>query len=1019
VLKEGEFIEVRGARQHNLRNLSLDIPRDRLVVVTGLSGSGKSSLAHDTLFAEGQRRYIESLSTYTRQFIDQLERPDVDSIAGLPPTVAVAQDTTSANPRSTVATVTEIYDHLRLLYARVGQVHCHQCGAPVGRQTPAQIVDQAQQLAEGTRVLVLAPFVRDRKGQHRDVIARIAKEGFVRARIDGTVCGLDFPPELDRHRAHTIEAVVDRLVVRDGLRQRFAESVELAVKQSGGTVMLSVETDDGWTDLLFSTRHACARCDVSYGELEPRHFSFNSPAGACPTCDGLGRRLEFDPDLVLPDRDRSLEGGAIAPWQQLRGTRRTRCRALLESFAQRHHFDMNAPLATLSTDTLRALLEGDDHFPGILRMLAAELRPRNRKRPERSEWAADSTAASDATVPADPEEAGTERESVAPLPDWVGELADPAGSTADSAGEEEAPGAALARYLTQTPCDDCGGARLRPESRSVRLAGSASQPALAIHQLTALTVHAAREFFAEMPLSARDEPIARPLLHAIRHRLEFLDRVGLGYLTLDRPATTLSGGESQRVRLAAHIGSGTVGVCYILDEPTIGLHPRDNDRLIDALKDLRDAGNTVLVVEHDEATIRAADHLIDLGPGAGRHGGDVVAAGRVIDVLGCAQSLTAQYLRGDRTVAPRRTAATPTAAIAGPGPALSSKQLTLPEVGPAIELLGARANNLKGIDVRFPLGRLIVVAGVSGSGKSSLVIDTLVPALRRELKCGGPRPGPFRQLAGARDVDKVIEIDQAPLGRSRRSNPATHMGLWDEVRRAFAATRDAKLRGYKASRFSYNVHGGRCEACQGLGMRRVAMQFLPDLYVTCESCRGRRFNAATLAVRYRGRSVADVLAMRVDEAVEVFENWPKIARPLATLRDVGLGYLALGQPATTLSGGEAQRVKLAAELSRPGTGRTCYVLDEPTTGLHFADVENLLRVLQALVERGNTVVVIEHHLDMIRSADWIIDLGPEGGEQGGHIVVCGPPDAVAHCPESYTGRYLRAESLDRRPVLPE
>jgi excinuclease ABC subunit A len=876
-LGTADSIQVRGARQHNLRNLNVDIPRDRLTVVTGLSGSGKSSLAHDTIFAEGQRRYVESLSAFARQFIEELERPDVDLIDGLPPTITVAQETTSVNPRSTVATVTEIYDHLRLLFARVGTAHCWKCGTEVGRQMPEQIVDSALELEDGKKLMVLAPIIRGRKGQHRDVMAKILREGFVRARVDTTLLDLNNPPELDRNKPHTIEAVIDRLVVREGLRPRLADSITLALKHGEGTVILTQLDEDGWHDRIFSTRFACPNCNISFDELAPRTFSFNSPYGACPECDGLGVKV-------------------------------------------------------------------------------------------------------------------------------------PEGTVEEEVGE----------YLDRKPCPQCKGARLRPEARSVTVGGKA------IHDVVLLTVVAARHFVRDLKLPKQQAFIARQVIAAIRNRLEFLDRVGLGYLTLDRPSATLSGGESQRIRLAAHIGSGVVGVCYVLDEPTIGLHQRDNARLISALHDLRDAGNTVIVIEHDEEMMRSADYLVDLGPGAGRHGGEVVVAGPLDEVIQQPTSLTARFLRGELAIpvpAQRR-------------PADRKHSITLKNV---------RTNNLKGIDVTFPLGTLIAVTGVSGSGKSSLVTETLVPALRRavirsqasqqrlfrtssaKVRAGkkaeatakdrpiaddsefGQSVPRFAKLLGADRIDKLIEIDQSPIGRSPRSTPATYIGLLDDIRRVFAGTRDAKVRGYKSGRFSPNVRGGRCEHCEGVGVRRIQMNFLPDLYLTCEVCRGKRFNSQTLEIRYRGHTIGDVFDMRIDDAVEFFENFPKISRQLATLHDVGLGYLTLGQSSTTLSGGEAQRIKLAAELSRVATGRTFYILDEPTTGLHFADVENLLKILHRLVDLGNTVLIIEHHLDVIKTADYVIDLGPEGGDGGGHLVAAGTPGEVAACEASFTGRYLRME----------
>ncbi len=890
-LEATDAIQVRGARQHNLRNLNVDIPRDRLTVITGLSGSGKSSLAHDTVFVEGQRRYVESLSAFARQFIEEQERPDVDLIDGLPPTITVAQDTTGVNPRSTVATVTEVYDHLRLLYARVGTAHCWKCGQVVGRQTADQIVESALALGDGVKMMVLAPVVRGRKGQHRDVMSRILREGFVRARVDSTLLDLNNPPDLDRNRAHTIEAVIDRVVLRDGLRPRLAESVALALKHGDGAVVLTHLDEDGWHDLLFSTRHACPACDISIEELAPRTFSFNSPYGACPTCDGLG--------VVVDDPERKAAAG-----------------------------------------------------------IASE--------------------------------------------------------PAEDRSRQQTPVAA------SVTCRDCRGARLRKEARCVTLGG---QP---IHAVTAMTITSAARFFRGLQLTPQQIPIARPVVTGIQTRLSFLERVGLGYLTLDRPAATLSGGESQRIRLAAHIGSGVVGVCYVLDEPTIGLHQRDNTRLIAALEALRDAGNTVIVIEHDEELMRTADYLIDLGPGAGRHGGQLVVAGTMDEVRAHSESLTAQFLCGERRVA------------------VPPQRRTISKSN-AIELRGAATHNLKRIDVRFPLGTMIAVTGVSGSGKSSLVTETLAPALRAELarperrlgsvqrslpsfheeaasrrvrsrsesdadtenaRLPASAAGEFEAIEGAERIDKLIEIDQSPIGRSPRSTPASYVGLLDDIRRVFAGTRDAKVRGYKLGRFSPNVRGGRCEHCEGLGVRRIEMNFLPDLHVPCEACRGKRFNPQTLEIRYRGRSIADVFDMRVDEAVEFFESFPKVSRQLATLHDVGLGYLTLGQSSTTLSGGEAQRVKLAAELARVATGRTFYILDEPTTGLHFADVENLLRILHRLVDLGNTVLVIEHHLDVIKTADYVIDLGPEGGEGGGQLVVAGTPEGVAACAASFTGQYL-------------
>ncbi|HIQ19985.1 MAG TPA: excinuclease ABC subunit UvrA [Planctomycetes bacterium] len=925
-----EVVRMRGVRVHNLQNIDLDIPRNRLVVISGPSGSGKSSLAFDTLYAEGQRQYIESLSVYARQFLHQLERPDVDLIDGLQPTISIDQRAGVRNPRTTVATVTEIYDHMRLLYARLGEVTCYRCGRPIRQQAPAQIVDALMRLTRGTRVMILAPMVRGRKGQHKDVFAAIRRAGFLRVRVDGQVVDIEQPPDLVRQRVHHIEAVVDRVVVREGLRGRLAESIQLALKHGDGLVLATreVRAEDGttvWEDLLFSTLHACPNCSISYEELEPRTFSFNSPYGACPACDGLGMRVQFDPDLVIPERSRSLATGAIAPWRNLSPTAAEKRRQLLRPFLAASGFRWNTPLARLKPKVFERLLRGDGKgFPGVLALL--------------------------------------EKEYV----------------TATSQARRQR----LEAFRGEVVCPDCGGARLRPEARSVYVGGRA------IHQVTAMTVEGAADLFSSLDFSGPEQQVARPIVGEILGRLDFLRRVGVGYLTLDRPADTLSGGELQRVRLAAGLGSGLVGVCYVLDEPSIGLHPRDNHRLIEAVRELQGRGNTVVVVEHDEAIMRHADWLIDLGPGAGRHGGRVVAQGEPATVGHNGASLTGKYLSGRLRIAVparRRRAA-------------ARRWLTME---------GVRTNNLKDITVRFPLGLFICVTGVSGSGKSSLLSQTLVPAITRRLGGMGPKPGPYRRLRGADQVEKVVEVDQSPIGRTPRSNPATYTGVFDEIRKLFAQTREARQRGYKPGRFSFNVKGGRCETCQGHGQQKIEMNFLPDLFVTCPDCGGKRFNRQTLEVRYRDRSIADVLEMQVDEAVEFFQNFPAIARLLGSLQDVGLGYLSLGQPSTTLSGGEAQRIKLSAELSRVNTGRTLYVLDEPTTGLHFDDIQKLLDVLNRLVDLGNTVIVIEHNLDVIKTADWIVDLGPEGGQAGGYVVAAGTPEQIAALEDNHTGRFLR------------
>lgn len=925
-----EFIRIRGARVHNLRNLDLDIPRDQMVVVTGPSGSGKSSLAYDTLYAEGQRQYIESLSVYARQFLNQLERPDVDLIDGLQPTISIDQRAGIRNPRSTVATVTEIYDYLRLLFARLGDPRCHQCGEPICQQSPEQILDELLSLPEGTRLMLLAPLVRGRKGQHKEVFETIRKTGFVRVRVDGTVHDVEDPPELVRQRSHHIEAIVDRIVVRQGVRSRLADSVKLAIKHGDGLVLATYEErgDDKaiqWHDRLFSTLHSCPNCKISLEELEPRTFSFNSPYGACPACEGLGCLVEFDPELVAPDHSLSLSNGAVAPWKDSTANAERKRKETLKPFLTTAGLRWNTPFEKIAPETLELLIEGDGlDFPGILGVLESEYQ----------------ATGSDSTR------------------------------------------RRLEAFRAEIICAECHGARLRPEARSVRIAERA------IFELTSLTVRAARQWFDSIEFDDEDLPIADPIVSEIRARLRFLDNVGLDYLSLDRPADTLSGGELQRVRLATGLGAGLVGVCYVLDEPSIGLHPRDNQQLIKAMRDLQRRGNTVLVVEHDEAIMREADWLIDLGPGAGRHGGMIVSQGNPDQVGNDENSLTGRYLTGAAKIpTPRKRRRV-----------AKSRSITIE---------GVTTNNLKDVTVQFPLSAFVCVTGVSGSGKSSLLNETLARALVRRLGGLAPKPGPHKSLRGANRIDKVVEIDQSPIGRTPRSNPATYSGAFDEIRKVFANTRAAKQRGYKAGRFSFNVKGGRCEECQGQGQQKIEMNFLPDLYVTCPVCEGKRFNRQTLEVKYRDQSIANVLDMRVDESVTFFENFPAISRLLRCLQDVGLGYLTLGQPSTTLSGGEAQRVKLASELGRADTGNTLYILDEPTTGLHFDDVSKLLEVLSQLVDLGNTVIVIEHNLDVIKTADWLIDLGPEGGEGGGRIVATGTPETLAALDDNHTGRYLR------------
>ncbi|MBX7166040.1 MAG: excinuclease ABC subunit UvrA [Pirellulales bacterium] len=918
-----EAIRIRGARVHNLKNISLDIPRDQLVVITGLSGSGKSSLAFDTVYAEGQRQYIESLSTYSRQFFHQLERPDADLIEGLQPTISIDQRAGSHNPRSTVATVTEIYDYLRLLFSRAGEAFCYRCGEPIRQQSPQQILDLILGFPEGTKAMLLAPLVRGRKGSHAEVFESIRKAGFQRVRVDGQVHDVEAVPELVPQRAHEIEAVIDRIIVKPAARSRLAESLQLAIKHGEGAVVITSQNPQGaWIDRLFSTEYACPKCQLSYEELEPRTFSFNSPYGACPTCQGLGGQVEFDPELVIPDPSLSIAGGAIAPWRN--GALPKRLRTLIDELLAGGGASSQVPVADLKPKLLDKLLRGDGQsWPGVLPLLTQQY-----------------DASED-----------DQREPHEAFRGWVA-------------------------------CPDCAGSRLRPEARSVRIGGRA------IHQCTAETVAAAEALFTELKFLPEHAPIAEPLVREVLARLRFLQKVGLGYLTLDRRADTLSGGESQRIRLAAGIGSALVGVCYVLDEPSIGLHPRDNGRLIEALRELQQQGNSVLVVEHDEALMREADHLIDLGPGAGLHGGTLVAQGTPVEVMADARSITGQYLTGARTIAvpPARRK-------------VSFKR--------AITLEGASINNLKQITVRFPLGALVCVSGVSGSGKSSLLNETLAPALTRRLGGVAPKPGAHDSLRGASLIDKLVVIDQSPIGRTPRSNPATFTGVFDEIRKMMATTREARARGYKAGRFSFNSKGGRCETCQGQGVQRLAMNFLPDLHVTCPECQGARFNRQTLEVRYKGRNIAELLELRIDEAVEFFANFPAITRVLAKLHDVGLGYLTLGQASTTLSGGEAQRIKLATELGRTNTGNTLYILDEPTTGLHFDDVRNLLAVLNRLVDLGNTVLVIEHHLEVLKSADWIIDLGPEGGAAGGQLVAEGTPEQIAALADNHTGRFLQ------------
>ncbi|HKF75157.1 MAG TPA: excinuclease ABC subunit UvrA [Candidatus Dormibacteraeota bacterium] len=930
-------ITVRGAREHNLKDFTLSIPRDRLVVFTGLSGSGKSSLAFDTIYAEGQRRYVESLSAYARQFLGQMEKPDVDVIEGLSPAISIDQKGTSRNPRSTVGTVTEVYDYLRLLFARVGRPHCPICGREIEKQTVEQMADHLERLPAGTRLMLMGPVVRGRKGEYERLLEDIRKQGFSRVRVDGRLYELGERIPLERYKKHDIEVVVDRVVTGPEQRTRLVDSLEVAAKLGQGSVL--VVPADGGDEISMSQDYACPYDGISVPEPQPRNFSFNTPHGACPTCTGLGSQLVVDPDLVIPNPALSLREGAIAPWSKSQFF----YPEMLEAVCAAADIDMDAPVSKLTRKQLDLLLNGSGR--------------QKIKFGYRNQY-------------------GVRRHYEATFEGVLANLQRRYDET-----ESEYLKAELEKYMSDRPCPACGGARLKPESLAVTVADRS------IAQVCALSVTQATAFFEGLTLTERERTIARGILKEIGERLQFMIDVGLDYLTLDRSATTLSGGESQRIRLATQIGSKLMGVLYILDEPSIGLHQRDNRRLIDTLLRLRDLGNTVIVVEHDEETIRAADYMVDIGPGAGESGGHIVAAGPVPEVMRDERSLTAAYLRGDRRIPmPRQRRV-------GNGKRLAIK--------------GAEANNLKCIDVDIPLGCFVCVAGVSGSGKSSLITDILSRRLGQHFYRAKQRPGPHRAIEGLQHLDKAIDIDQSPIGRTPRSNPATYTGMFTSIRDLFASLPEAKVRGYGPGRFSFNVKGGRCEACQGDGIIQIEMHFLPDVYVPCEVCRGTRYSREVQEVRFRGHSIADVLDMTVDEAMDVFENVPKILRKLKTLRDVGLGYIRLGQPATQLSGGEAQRVKLSTELSRRDTGKTIYVLDEPTTGLHYFDVERLLSVLHRLVEHGNTVVVIEHNLDVLKTADWLIDLGPDGGDRGGQVVAAGTPEQVAVNRDSYTGHYLQ------------
>ncbi len=938
---------IKGARQHNLKNIDVEIPRDKLVVLTGLSGSGKSSLAFDTIYAEGQRRYVESLSAYARQFLGQMDKPDVDYIEGLSPAISIDQKTTSRNPRSTVGTVTEIYDYLRLLYARAGRPHCPECGEPITQQTVQQMVDALMGQGEGAKLTLLAPVIRGKKGEHSKLLDEIRKDGYVRVRVDGELRELSEEIKLDKNKKHTLEVVIDRIVVKESVARRLAESLETALKLGEGLVIVDV---NGEQELTFSENFACIDCGISLPEIAPRMFSFNTPYGACPACTGLGVNLEIDPDMIVPDGSKTLRDGAIVAVSSNPGSF-FMCQ--LKVLLDKRGFSLDTVWNALPQEIRELILNGSEgerlsfeyenlfgevktHFTayeGVLPMLARRHRE----------------------------------------------------STSDSMREE------IERYMTSKPCPVCHGARLKKESLAVKVGGKN------IQEVTHLTVGESQRFFQQLELTEREKKIAVQIRKEIDARLGFLINVGLDYLSLDRAAGTLSGGEAQRIRLATQIGSGLVGVLYILDEPSIGLHQRDNKKLLEALKKLRDLGNTLLVVEHDEETMFSADHIIDIGPGAGVHGGHVVAQGTVDEIQACEESITGQYLSGKLAIPVPEKRRSPN--------------------GKWVEVLGAAENNLDNIDVRFPLGVFTAVTGVSGSGKSTLVNEILYKALAQKIYGGRTRPGVHREIRGSQYIDKIIDIDQSPIGRTPRSNPATYTGLFDSVRELFSLTPEAKLRGYKPGRFSFNVKGGRCESCRGDGIIKIEMHFLPDVYVPCEVCKGARYNRETLDVHYKGKNIAQVLDMVVEEALDFFANLPKIQRKLQVLHDVGLDYIKLGQPATTLSGGEAQRVKLSTELARRSTGKTLYILDEPTTGLHMADVHRLLEVLDRLVDAGDTVIVIEHNLDVIKRADHVIDLGPEGGLGGGRIIAAGTPEQLAAVAESYTGQYLKPV-LPMQPVTP-
>ncbi len=939
-------IIIKGAKEHNLKNINLEIPRDKLVVITGLSGSGKSSLAFDTLYAEGQRRYVESLSAYARQFLGLMEKPDVEVIEGLSPAISIDQKTTSKNPRSTVGTVTEIYDYIRLLYARIGTPYCPNCGKKIEKQTVDQIIDSIMELEEGTKIQVLAPIVRGRKGEFTKLLADFVKEGFVRARIDGEVVELTDDLQIDRKKKHNVEIIVDRLVIKQEIRNRLAESVEIALKHADNLVLIDIvkQTNSGskHEEKLFSGNYACPDCGISFEELSPRMFSFNNPFGACPTCTGIGYLMKMDEDLIIPDKNKTLYDGIKAFGASNMKKGDTMAKMYFESIGRHYGVDIKKPIKKLPREFLDKILYGTGD----------------------EEIDFEYTSAS-----------GTRRFR-APFEGVIPTLERRYNET-KSQGMRDF----YEMYMSESPCQTCNGARLKKESLSVKVGDKN------IKELTDMSIIKIKEYLSSLKLTKKEEMIANQIFKELNQRLQFLIDVGLEYLTLSRPAGTLSGGEAQRIRLATQIGSGLTGVLYILDEPSIGLHQRDNDKLIATLKKLRDLGNTLIVVEHDEDTMYAADQIIDIGPGAGVHGGKIMAQGTAEEIKGIPESITGQYLSGKKKI-------------------LVPKKRRKSN-GKSIEVLGAEENNLKNINVKFPLGVFTCITGVSGSGKSTLINEVLYKTIAKELNGSNEKPGKCKEVKGLQNIDKIINIDQSPIGRTPRSNPATYTGVFDHIRDIFATTNEAKLRGYQKGRFSFNVPGGRCEACSGDGILKIEMHFLPDIYVPCEVCKGKRYNRETLEVKYKGKTIADVLDMTVEEALTFFENVPRIKQKIQTLYDVGLGYIKLGQPSTTLSGGEAQRVKLATELSKKATGKTLYILDEPTTGLHIADVHKLVDILQRLVDTGNTIIVIEHNLDLIKTADYIIDLGPEGGDKGGQIIAVGSPEQIVRNEQSYTGKFLK------------